>query len=207
MRAYKFLDEHDRSPFTLTPWTPDEWVETATALPCRDGVHACHVEHLSYWLAPTLWEIELDDDAVPTRHKLTARRGRLVARIDDYPAAAIELGDVCTWRARDRAVGALRAGGSVALAEQFTAVSTLESVLALGAHVNDSTFAGTAAALAVDTAAFAIRGPITEAPFIGACAAGHAAAGPNGDQADFDAGFADERAFQSSWLASRLGLG
>jgi hypothetical protein len=92
MRAYKFLDAAGRAPFTLTPWTVGVWVETASAMPCRQGVHACRPADLSYWLAPYLWEVELEEPVVETRHKLTARRGRLLAQVDAYPAAAEKLG-------------------------------------------------------------------------------------------------------------------
>ena len=206
MRAYKFLDAQSRAPFTLTPWTPGVWVETTAAVPCHEGVHACRSEHLAYWLAATLWEVELDDPVVETRHKLTARRGRLVAPVDGYPLAVDELAVVSTWRARDWAVEALLAEGLPRLAGRLAEATSLEAMHDLAGAVDDSSFAMTAAALAVDTAMFALSGPLTEAPFIGACSAGHVAAGPGASQERFDAGFADERHFQSHWLIERLGL-
>jgi hypothetical protein len=206
VRAFKFLDGQGRSPFTRTPWRPGEWVEAAATIPCREGVHGCRAEDLSCWLAPELWEVELEDPVVETRHKLTARRGRLVEAVAGYLEAAVELGAVCAWRARDRAVRALRAAGQGDLAGQFAAAATLDQLAALGAQVDDSTFARAAAALAADTARFAITGPITEAPFIGACSAGHTAAGMDGEQIVFDTAYADERVFESLWLVERLGL-
>ena len=206
MRAYKFLDAQGRAPFTLTPWKLGEWVETNTVEPCHSGVHACRTADLSYWLAPTLWEVELAGPIIETRHKLTASRGRLVAEVSGYHGAVIELGEWCAWRARDRALSALRAAGSQDLADRFQSVATLQQLIALGGDLDDSTSIGTAAALAVDTAHFADGGPITEAPFIGACSAGHAAAGLDGDQVVFDAAYAQERALQSAWLIDRLGL-
>jgi hypothetical protein len=206
MRAYKFLDAGGRAPFTLTPWPPGEWVEAAAAVPCREGVHACRSADLSYWLAPALWEIELEEPVVATRHKVTARRGRLLARVDAYPAAAHQLGAVCAWRARDRAVEALQGAGAGGAASRFAAATTLAELRNLLGEADDATFEGTAAALAADTAHFVLRGPITEAPFTGACSAGHLAAGPGGAQADFDRGYADERRFQSAWLVAHLGL-
>ena len=206
MRAYKFLDASGLAPFTLTPWLPGEWVESAAAVPCREGVHACRPEHLSYWLAPSLWEIELEEPVVATRHKLTARRGRLIARVDAYPAAAHQLGAVCAWRARDRAVEALHGAGAGGAASRFAAATNLSELRNLLGETDDATFEGTAAALAADTAHFALHGPITEAPFTGACSAGHLLAGLGGAQADFDRGYAEERTFQSAWLVERLGL-
>ena len=43
-----------RAPFTATPWTPGKWVETASARPCREGVHACRAADVAHWLAPTM---------------------------------------------------------------------------------------------------------------------------------------------------------
>jgi hypothetical protein len=206
VRAYKFLDAGGRAPFTLTPWLPGDWVEAAAAVPCREGVHACGPEHLSYWLAPSLWEVELEEPVVESSHKLTARRGRLIARVDAYPAAANQLGAVCAWRARDRAVEALQGAGAGGPASRFASASSLAELSSLLLETEDATFEGTAAALAADTAQFALSGPITEAPFTGACSAGHFAAGLGGAQADFDRGYAEERTFQSAWLVERLGL-
>jgi hypothetical protein len=206
MRAYKFLDASGRAPFTLTPWLPGQWVEAAAAVPCREGVHACRPEDLSYWLAPSLWEIELEEPVVATRHKLTARRGRLLSRVDAYPAAAQQLDEICAWRARDRAVQALQGASASVAASRFASATSLAELSNLLAEADDATFEGTAAALAADTAQFALSGPITEAPFTGACSAGHLAAGVDGAQADFDRGYSEERTFQSAWLVERLGL-
>jgi hypothetical protein len=206
MRAYKFLDAAGRAPFTLTPWTPGVWVEATGTVPCHEGVHACRAVDLSYWMAPSLWEVELEEPVVESRHKLTARRGRLLTRIDAYPTAAEELGAVCAWRARDRAVQALRNAGARSLASRLAAATTLSDVTGLVGETDDATFEGTAAALASDTANFATGGPGPGGPFVAACSAGHAEAGPRGDQAVFDRGFAAERAFQSTWLIERLGL-
>jgi hypothetical protein len=206
MRAYKFLDHQGRAPFTLTPWPVGEWVEAVAVVPCRAGVHACGLEDLSYWLAKELWEIELEAPVIRAGHKLVARRGRLVAPVEAYPEAAWELGEICAWRACDRAVIACRAEGAQATAELLARASTLEALVTLDGGLDDTTAAGTATGLAVDAARFALRGPISEAPFVASCSAGHLAAGLNGDQGVFDAAYVEERAFQSSWLAARLAL-
>jgi hypothetical protein len=182
------------------------WVETASAVPCRQGVHACRPADLSYWLAPCLWEVELEEPVVETRHKLTARRGRLLAQGDAYPAAVKELGAVCAWRARDRAAPAPLNAGAPSLASRFAAATTLTELRGLLGQTDDASFASTAAALAADTAQFALSGPLTAAPFIGACSAGHTEAGPVGGQADHDRGYAQEWASQSTWLVQNLGL-
>jgi hypothetical protein len=204
--AYKFLDAAGRAPFTGAEWTPDRWVEETAAIPCRQGVHACRAADVSHWLAADMWEVELDGDVVPGRHKLVASRGRLVRRVAGYDDAVRELAAVGAWRSRDRAVDALRTEGATALAHRLTAAVTLEQLAALGAEVDDTTFAGGAAALAADAAHFAMHGHPAQSPFVAACSAGHAQAGPGGGQQAYDAGYAAERAHQSAWLAERLGL-
>ena len=175
---------------------------------CREGVHGCRAPDVAYWLADALWEVELDGDVVDTRHKVVGSRGRLVRAFEDYPAAVRELAEVGAWRSRDRAVAALRAAGEDALADRFAAASTLAELAGLGGEADESTFAGRAAALAADAAHFAEHGLPAQSPFVTVCSAGHVAAGADGDQAAYDAGYAAERAFQSAWLADapRAGL-
>jgi hypothetical protein len=206
MRAYKFLDAHGRAPFTATPWVRGEWVEAAGAHACREGVHGCRALDVAYWLADALWEVELEGAVIDARHKVVGRRGRLVREIDDYPAAVRELAEVGAWRCRDRAVSALRAARDDALADRVAAVSTLAELAGLGGEVDESTFPGRAAALAADAAHFAQHGLPAQSPFVDVCSAGHVAAGEGGDQAAYDAGYTEERAFQSTWLGQRLGL-
>ena len=126
--------------------------------------------------------------------------------VDQYGAAVRELAEAGAWRCRDRAVDALRTEGDAELADRFAAASTLDDLAALGADVDESTFAGGAAALAADAGHFALHGLPAQAPFVAACSAGHVAAGPDGDQAAYDEGYAAERAFQSAWLTERLEL-
>jgi hypothetical protein len=214
MRAYKFLDADGRSPFTAHRWPTDGWVVAAGADPCRDGVHACTTADLAHWLHDALWEVELEGEVVATRRKVAARRGRLVRRIPGYRDAVRELAAVGAWRSRDRAVSALRASGTAAevtLAERLEALGQLAELAATGADLDEATPARAAAALAADAAHFALRGEPTESPFVAACSAGHCAAlvheaDEAAGRAAYDAGFAAERAFQSAWLAERLGL-
>jgi hypothetical protein len=206
MRAYKFLDADGCAPFTAFPWTPGEWVVSSGAAACRMGVHGCGPADLAHWLAASLWEVELDGEIVQTRHKVVGSRGRLVREVDGYRTAVRELAEVGAWRCRDRAVAALRTEGSAALVDRFAAAATLDELAVVGADVNESTFAGGAAALAADAAHFARHGLPAQAPFVAACSAGHVAGGPDGDQADYDEGYGAERAFQSAWLTERLAL-
>jgi hypothetical protein len=207
MKTFKFLEEDGTSIWSATPWplptvdAPGAWVESRDVRPCRAGVHACRLEELAYWMRATMWEIELDGEIVESRHKVVAPRGRLLHRIDEFPAAVRELGAVGASRTRDRAVTALRAEGRDELAEQLAECATLTEIAALGAEVPDDGSHGSQAALiAIDCAQFAPEGPIGATPFFASNAAGYEAD-------DFDSGFAAERRFQSEWLVERLGLG
>jgi hypothetical protein len=207
MNTFKFLEEDGTSIWSATPWplpsadAPGAWVESKEVRPCHAGVHACRLEELAYWMRATMWEIELDGDIVETRHKVVAPRGRLVRRIDEYPAAVRELGAVAAWRTRDRAVSALRAERRDQLADRLAECTALPAIAALGAEIADDGSHGSQAALmAVDSAHVAPEGPIGAGPFFASNAAGYEAD-------DFDAGFAAERRFQSDWLVERLGLG
>jgi hypothetical protein len=101
--AYKFLAEGTVAPFTRYPWQPGEWVEAASADPCRRGVHACRAADLPIWLDDELWEIELDGDVVEQQRKLVAERGRLTRRIEGWtPELALAFGQFCARRTRER---------------------------------------------------------------------------------------------------------
>lgn len=180
-------------------------MQAPRAGPCREGVHGCRVADLSYWLAASLWEIELDGEIVETRHKVVGSRGRLVRRIDGYPVALRELAEDGAWRSRDRATAVLRASGEHELADRLGA-SSLGELAALRRDADDSTYERCAAALAFDAARFTSRASFPEALFVAACSAGHVAAGPHGDDAAYDSVYAAERAHQSAWLIDRLQL-
>lgn len=104
MKAYKFLTEDGVGVFSRFRWPlpnggPGEWVE-AEVDPCRRGVHACRPTDLPYWLAPTLYEIELEGDVVVHTLKVIAARGRLVRRIEAWNEQAREAySQMCIARA------------------------------------------------------------------------------------------------------------
>lgn len=206
MVAYKFLDADGLAPFTGVAWPVGEWVEAAGAEPCHDGVHACRAADVSYWISAAMWRVELDGEIVETTHKLVGRRGRLVGPVEGYDTAMHGLRALSAWRCRDRAVALLRAAGDDELADRLDTAASLADLAALGGECDDTAFAGRAGALAADCAHFAEAGAHAQAPFVAACSAGHAAAGPSGEQAAFDAGYAIERRFQSDWLTDRLSL-
>src|SRR5207248_10655827 len=57
--AYKFLAEDGTGVFSRFRWPIGEWVE-ADVDPCRSGVHGCRPRDLPYWIAPALYETELE---------------------------------------------------------------------------------------------------------------------------------------------------
>jgi hypothetical protein len=98
VKAYKFLTEDGTGLFSRFRWpapsggsglfgrfrgAPGEWVE-ADVDPCRSGVHACRVMDLPYWVAPALYEIELDGEVRAEPIKIVASRGRLVRRVSAW---------------------------------------------------------------------------------------------------------------------------
>ncbi len=106
MRAYKFLTADGLGAFSLFAWPlpnggPGAWVESEVE-PCRSGIHACRRGDLPYWLAPTLYEIELDGAVEEQTIKVVAPRGRLVRRIGSWNGPTREaFGNMCLARSRE----------------------------------------------------------------------------------------------------------
>lgn len=119
MIAYKFLRPGGIGTFSGYAWplpagaAPGPWVEAGEgAIGCVAGVHACTSEDLPIWIAEELWVAELDGEIQRMRTKVVATRGRLVARVRGWDAAAAEeFGRACARRAAACAEG-LRAAGS-----------------------------------------------------------------------------------------------
>ena len=199
MIAYKFLRAGRTGPFSGFAWPePGIWVRAGTeTIPCRRGIHACRTRDLPWWLADELWEIELDSDVRTDEHKILAPTGRLRSRVEGWTAACgQEYADACAWRARDRAVEALTRAGRIAA--RLAACTTLDEVLVaareLAEVVPDTRISLT---IAADGAFRALTGAAPTSAYIAA----HAAM-----RLDGSAGYAAERAWQSRWLARRLGL-
>jgi hypothetical protein len=190
---------------------PGPWLEAAAARPCREGIHACRPRDLAYWVHHELWEIELDGDVVEAERKVVARRGRLTRRIDAWgDGIGKEFDAWCAWRARDQAVSVLSVTGYHDWAQRLVEVDTLEGLSDVGrraaAALDGDSGSGRAAALAGDTARVALTDLIAEAPFIAACAAGHAATHQGGIRDEFNGAYTAERTAQSDWIKSRLHL-
>ena len=201
MIAYKFLRSGRAGPFSGFRWpAPGVWVHAEGDIAaCRRGIHACRVRDLPWWLADELWEVELDGRVQVDEHKLLAPAGRLRAQIEGWtPACAQEYADACAWRAREPAVQALTRAGHASASAELAACATLDDVLRVARQLADSipdtkislTIAGDGAVRA-----------LTGAPPTSAYIAAHAAM-----RLDGAGGYAAERAWQSRWLAERLGL-
>ena len=188
MRAYKFTGAGAVGPFSGVAWPVPNggsgaWVEAAGDELCRTAVHACRVEDLPWWIDEELWEVELDGVGSPGRHKLTARRGRLVQRVEGWNVdAAREFAEACAWRALARAVEAGEDPGEC---------STLADLSALDREL------GQLVAIAADTALAALGGAAAPAAFLATEAAGRV-----GGEAAMDF----ERGRQIAWFRGRLGL-
>lgn len=215
MIAYKFLNAHGCSVFTGQTWPlPDEnrpgmWIEAEAVRPCHSGIHACRPDDLPYWLNTDLWAIELAGDIVVADHKVAARRGRILHRVERWSMAWPELAEVAAWRACDLAVAALTAADRGDLAQRFRDAKDLDQLAGLAevaGELGDQSPIGRATALAADCGHFAANGEPAQAPFVAAVAAGRAAIRATGDDEAFDAGFAAERRYQSQWIVRRLGL-
>jgi hypothetical protein len=201
MLAYKFLRSGRIGPFSRFRWPePAIWVQAdQDPETCRSGIHACRTQDLPWWLADELWEIELQGPVRVDDHKLVATAGRLRSRVADWtPAAAQEYAEACAWRARGRAVQALRLAAHAAAADELAACESLDDLLAAARQLaEDWPDTRISLTIAGDGAVRAISGATPTAAYIAA----HAAMRVNGP-----AGYAAERAWQSQWLIRRLGL-
>ena len=107
MGAYKFLRPGRVGPFSNFTWPAGEWVEADRVSLCADGIHACRVRDLPYWLSAELWEAELDGGVREEERKVVAQRGRLVRRIDGWNGAAgARFAEACAARTSERAEAA-----------------------------------------------------------------------------------------------------
>jgi hypothetical protein len=92
VKAFKFLRDGGVAPFTATSWPrpengdPGQWIDAGGLDMCRRGLHACALEDLPYWFQDELWEVELDGEVQRLGHKVAARRGRLLRRVEAWNA-------------------------------------------------------------------------------------------------------------------------
>jgi hypothetical protein len=115
LTAYKFLAEDGMGLFSRFAWPlpnggPGTWVESEV-VPCRSGIHACRLIDLPYWVAPMLYEIELDGPVDRQAVKVVAPRGRLIHRIEGWDDETREAyTQMCRARASELAAAVTPAG-------------------------------------------------------------------------------------------------
>lgn len=100
--AYKFLRAGGVAPFTGFSWVPGAWVMGRAAH--GEGVHACRVSQLPWWVDDELWRIELGAPVVERATQLEAARGRLLQRVTAWQPQAFA--QACAARARAHALQA-----------------------------------------------------------------------------------------------------
>lgn len=195
MIAYKFLAAGAVGPFTGFAWPVGEWV-TANG-PIEDGIHACRARDLAYWIDAELWTIELAGEVVQHPTQVTSRKARLVAPVAAWTAEVrAEHARACVLHARDGVAASLAARGRAEAAAKLSAAADPGAVAEAAAGVADG---GKALAYLQIAAANHAAFPLAGLSWVTAMAVGTAAADPER--------VATERAWQSAWLARRLGLG
>ncbi len=186
MIAYKFLRAGGVGPFSGFAWplpdtAPGAWVEAGEGLAvCERGIHGCAIDDLVLWLDAELWRVELADVVATGEGKVAARRGRLLERVEAWSEGlALEFASACARRAAERAA---HVAVDTARRERLDAMAADAAAYATGAAGDPqrpAALAATAAFVAAELAA----------------------------QADGRPGAAgEERVWQSTWLAERLGL-
>jgi hypothetical protein len=227
--AYKFLSPDRVGLFSGVRWPePGTWLEADAAVErCVSGIHALHPEGLLGWIDDELWTCELADILEDDGQVLVAERGRLLERVAAWgEAAARDLARACAGSGREHVVEALRVEGHDAEARELEGLDAegfVTTAPGLAARL-PAEIAGLVL-MAADTTALAEgRRPEAREPQLrshleavaaggathGAVAANvafvvaHSTAGlhPEG----YEAGFAEERAWQLERLVERLGL-
>lgn len=128
MIALKFLRRGRRALFSETRW-PDagDFIEAAPGplVACKNGLHACAVEDLAFWVSDELWQVELSEECVRVPDAWLARRARLIRPIERWSnGGAVELSRACIARASEQCA---RAG----VPEDHLAAQYLEQAKAL----------------------------------------------------------------------------
>jgi hypothetical protein len=208
MIAYKFLRAGQIGPFSGTEWPRHGEVEaTGPLLPCRNGVHACRIDDLAYWLDDELWEVELLGEIVEERLKLLAQRGRLVRPLDSWNAGTRRtFAEWCLQRVAVHAAAEARDAGLESEAAALEIASSPDEVAVAARATADAAQrvgAGNVERLAL-YALDAVDWTASLPPSGVAYVAAHTA--DSRSRADSSDAFAAERAIQAQWLAERLGL-
>ncbi|WP_131746939.1 hypothetical protein [Frankia sp. Cppng1_Ct_nod] len=216
MSYYKFLRPSGEGVFTGYDWVGSggNWIDAGSPVSCQAGIHACRVEDLPYWLAEGLWRIDLAGQIVTYKNKVAASRGRLGARVEGWTTrTAREFSVACVGRVAQHAAAELRDTSMWSLAESVEAavrvfvedgdavglkLRALEGA-AVPVHYRGSS-ANLLSAYITDALESLDAYPPAMLAYIAARAASQRRVSPSGDP------YLDERRWQASWLATRLGL-
>jgi hypothetical protein len=207
-RCYKFLAAGGVGRFSDYRWPlptderPGAWVSVHGDLEaCRNGVHACRVRDLPYWLDDELWAAEAAEPVLEHDGVLVARRARLLSQVEAWnQVVAHAFAQACAWRARDHAILALQRAGHQRDADALARCADLGGVPRVVASMTSASQALQVAGYAGDAAQYAPEHPLATA-LIAARTAG-AALHP----ARAVAGYRAERDWQAHWLSERLHL-
>ena len=143
MKALKFLLADRVGLFSGFRWPVGEWVEADQWATCKAGVHACDPRDLPFWLLDELWEIELGEPVERGRHKLVARRGILVRRVDGWDSRAGEdFGRACVERVRALAGRRPEAAGHLSDLDAWAAHVRPAAVASLAARAYEAVEGG-----------------------------------------------------------------
>ena len=203
MRAWKFLESGRIAPFGGHVWptpaggVPGEW----RRFPGRE-VFACRIVDLPWWIAPELWEIELEAPVRALDTQLAAHAGRLIRRVVAWDSAVLRAyGVACAERARGLAVEALTRDGRV---EEAQALTRARSMLELS-RVARGFCADARQRVSSNLAAYVAESSMRASESAAAAAANIAAnatVAALGDPTAFDR----ERQWQAQWISERAGL-
>ena len=203
MRAWKFLDSGRIAPFGGHVWPAPaagslgEW----RRFPGRE-IYACRLGDLPWWIAPELWEIELEAPVRELETQLAAPAGRLIRQVIAWDATALRAyGVACAERAKGLAVEALARDGRL---EEAQALTRARSMLELSRVARG--FAGDARErVSSNLAGYVAESSMRASESLAAAAANiaaNAAVAAVRDPAAFDR----ERQWQARWISERAGL-
>jgi len=205
LRAYSFLSAEATSYLTGLRWpSAGTWVERDD-----EAIRASDADQLVWWLDDELWEVELDGEVRDLGRAFTARRARLVRRVEEWTdAVAEEFVLICARRARDRAVEQLAGRGRAADAAALAAANDVESIERIAARLAASEGAACiSAGLAADVVLYARDARVaSRAAGVAAYVAAFSLAGADKTAPGYSERFEAERSWQAAWLKERLRL-
>ncbi len=220
MIAYKFLKRGRVAPFTGCVWPePGGWMNANGVLSvCSQGIHACRVSDVPYWIDEELWQIELGGNIVEDDVKLVADRGRLIEQVSAWQDSTWRaFADHCLQRVVHHAAGELSHAGFDAEATSLQRAASTSDLLALrGAAGRASVVAegGRSARRAGHLAGYVLdaidcldqNDPAGAAYVAAHTADSRSTPDADGDQDEQADPFIREREIQAEWLREQLEL-